>query len=296
MPEITGTVQVGQTLTAITSNMTDADGISGATFAYHWISDGDSDIANATSSRYVLATTDQGKTIMVRVSFTDDAGNPESATSLATQAVAPATTAPGAPRNATASPGGVGILNVTWQAPASNGGATVTGYTVQWKESSGNWTASADVSEKATTGTSHPITGLANGTAYSVRVIATNSAGDGEPSEDVSAVTTTTTTSTPLGPRDIGIVTLNSTAPPGVIQASWNAPTEAPVDYRISWALVDEEFRIWTDLTGNAFPTAPSYTITGFEDGEEYKVIVRARYGGTFGDWSDEFTIVSAST
>ena len=37
------------------------------------------------------------------------------------------------------------------------------------------------------------------------------------------------------GPRDIGRVTLSSITP-GVIDASWEAPGEAPVDYRISWA------------------------------------------------------------
>ena len=94
----------------------------------------------------------------------------------------------------------------------------------------------------------------------------------------------------PRGSRDIGTITLTADTP-GTIQASWEAPTEAPANYRIMWAKVDESFKTWTDNTGNAYPTEPSYTITGLEDGEEYKVKIRASYSGTSGGWSGEATI-----
>ena len=99
----------------------------------------------------------------------------------------------------------------------------------------------------------------------------------------------------PLGPRDIGRITLTS-AQPGTIQASWEAPSETPVDYRISWAKAGEPYLTWTDLSGNAFPTDPSRTIADLEEGETYKVKVRARYGGSAGDWSGEITITVART
>ena len=57
----------------------------------------------------------------------------------------------------------------------------------------------------------------------------------------------------PRGTRDIGRMILNSTLP-GTIDAGWEAPAEAPADYRISWAKAGESFRTWTDLSGNAFP------------------------------------------
>ena len=91
-PTINGAVQVGQTLTADTSGIADADGLSGATFAYQWIAnDGttDTDIQGATAATYALAAADEGKTIKVRVTFTDDGGNAESLTSTATGAIAP---------------------------------------------------------------------------------------------------------------------------------------------------------------------------------------------------------------
>ena len=99
----------------------------------------------------------------------------------------------------------------------------------------------------------------------------------------------------PRDARDMGRIILSSTQP-GTIDVGWEAPNEAPVDYRISWAKVGEPFPLWTDLSGNAFPTDTSHTITGLEEGETYKVKVRARYDGTAGDWSGEATIAVAET
>ncbi len=84
---ISGTAQVGETLTADTSSIADEDGLDAVSFAYQWAADG-ADIAGATSSTYILADADEGKAISVAVSFTDDAGHAESLTSAATQAVA----------------------------------------------------------------------------------------------------------------------------------------------------------------------------------------------------------------
>ena len=89
-PTVSGTAQVGQTLTADTSGIADADGLTNVTYSYQWISnDGttDTDIADATASTYVVASGEVGKTIKFRVTFTDDAGNAESLTSEATEAV-----------------------------------------------------------------------------------------------------------------------------------------------------------------------------------------------------------------
>ena len=79
-PTISGTPQVGQTLTAGTSGISDADGLATPGYTYQWIrNDGssDSDIDGATNSTYTLVTDDAGHTIKVRVSFTDDASNDE---------------------------------------------------------------------------------------------------------------------------------------------------------------------------------------------------------------------------
>ena len=88
LPTISGTVQVGETLTVDTSGIADADGKANAAFAYQWTA-GDSDIDGATGSSYTLVAADEGQAIKVKVSFTDDKGNPETLTSAATAAVAP---------------------------------------------------------------------------------------------------------------------------------------------------------------------------------------------------------------
>ena len=85
-PVISGTVEVGETLTVNTSDISDADGLTGATFSYQWLAD-DSDISGATGHSYTLADADEGKAIRVRVAFTDDGGNDEALTSSATAAV-----------------------------------------------------------------------------------------------------------------------------------------------------------------------------------------------------------------
>ena len=87
-PAIGGTPQVGETLTASTSGIADQDGLDDVFYGYQWIAGG-SDIAGATGSSYTLTSNEQGKTVRVRVTFTDDAGNAESLASAATEAVAP---------------------------------------------------------------------------------------------------------------------------------------------------------------------------------------------------------------
>ena len=101
-PTITGTAQVGQTLTAVTTAIMDADGLTNVSYTYQWIRTAagvDTNISGATASTYTLVAADLGTTVKVRVSFTDDASNAETLTSAATAAVsaAPNTPATGAP-------------------------------------------------------------------------------------------------------------------------------------------------------------------------------------------------------
>ena len=188
LPTISGTAQVGETLAVDTSLISDDDGLDNATFSYQWIAnDGttDTDIAGATSSTYLLVSADAGKSIKVRVSFTDDQGNEEALTSAATVAVVE--TVPGRPRSVEVERGGTGELDVSWEEPDSNGGSAITGYTIQWKEASYSWDMAEEVSEANTTDTSYTIASLSLGLEYSVRVIATNSAGDSPASEEATA-------------------------------------------------------------------------------------------------------------
>ena len=87
-PTISGTAQVGQTLTADTTGIADTDGLTNVSYSYQWLSSRDTEIEGATSSTYTLQASHNDKVIKVRVTFTDDAGNDESLTSAGTATVA----------------------------------------------------------------------------------------------------------------------------------------------------------------------------------------------------------------
>ena len=96
-PTISGTAEVGQVLTAGPGTIADANGLTSPTYRYQWLraetaSGAGTAITGATGRTYTLADTDVGKYLRVRLSFTDDASNPESRTSRATvEVVATAT-------------------------------------------------------------------------------------------------------------------------------------------------------------------------------------------------------------
>ena len=79
-PTISGTVQVGETLTADTSGIADEDGLANAIFSYEWLAS-DAVIAGANDSSYIISDSDRESALRVRVSFTDDNGFDESLTS-----------------------------------------------------------------------------------------------------------------------------------------------------------------------------------------------------------------------
>ncbi len=107
-PSISGTAQVGETLTADNGTWTGQQPI---TFAYHWRRCGQtggscSDISGATGKTYVLTAADQGARLRVRVTARNSAGT-ASATSAPTGVVAKAE----APGGATVSISDVSLPN-----------------------------------------------------------------------------------------------------------------------------------------------------------------------------------------
>ena len=85
-PTISGTALVGQILTADTSGISDADGLTNVAYSYQWLAD-DTEIDGATRSTYTLQSSDNDKVIKVQVTFTDDDSGDESLTSEGTAAV-----------------------------------------------------------------------------------------------------------------------------------------------------------------------------------------------------------------
>ena len=216
-----------------------------------------------------------------------------------------------------------GVLEVSWDAPT----ATPREYRVMWARVDESFPSYRDNYGNAyPTEPTYTITGLDEGVRYKVKVRARYDDYPGDWSAHAEAVVaaaaptatltptatdtsiptataTPTSTATPIptataatNSRAIGAVSLASNQP-GVLEVSWDAPTATPRDYRIIWTRVDEAFPSWRDNYGNAYPTEPTYTITGLDQGVRYKVKVRGRYDGSPGDWSAQAeAIVAAAT
>ncbi len=103
--------------------------------------------------------------------------------SAASALVTPATL-PGAPSIGAVTSGN-GTANVSWSAPASNGGDPLTGYVIT--PSIGGVAQPPVVSSGS--GTTFVVSGLTNGTTYTFIVAARNGVGDGAPSSASAAVT-----------------------------------------------------------------------------------------------------------
>ena len=187
VPTISGIAQVGETLTADTSGISDADGMSGATFSYQWVRNdgsGDADIAGATGATYTLVDAAEGKTIRVRVSFTDDAENGETLTSAATATVQarPNTAATGAPTiSGTAQVGET--LTADRSGISDADGLSNTTFSYQWIRNDG----SGDADIAGATGATYTLVDADEGKTIKVRVAFVDNRGHQETS--ISAAT-----------------------------------------------------------------------------------------------------------
>ena len=212
-PTIDGTAQVGETLTTDTSVVADADGLSNIQYEYQWLAD-DSDIAGATNATYTLVATDEGRVIKVRVSFTDDAGNEETLTSGATEAVAarPNSLATGAPAiSGTAQVGETLTANTSGVIDAD--GLSNVQYEYQWL---------ADDSDIAgATGLTYTLTDSEESKAITVQVSFTDDAGNEETltSAATAAVAGAQPTEPPDKPTGLG-----ATASHDSVTLTWDDP------------------------------------------------------------------------
>ena len=172
---------------------------------------------------------------------------------------------PSLPTDLAATPGNTIVL-LSWTAPTDDGGAAITDYIIQYKETGAiAWTTFVDGTG---TGTTTTVTGLTNGTEYEFRIAAVNAAGNSSPTRVISA------TPLPVSDMPTGL-----TAIPRDTEVSllWTAPTgtggAAITDYTVEyWEASASQWSTFDDGTG----TGTATTVTGLTNGIEYQFRISA--------------------
>ena len=169
-------------------------------------------------------------------------------------------TPPDAPSNVEAA-AGVGTIAVTWEDPADTGilggeKAQITGFKIYYSENQ------IDTAQDTPLGFSDltkdrrvTITGLINGTAYSIAVAAVTEAGEGELSTPVTAVPKALLSITSYGENEIGL--------------TWNGPADSIDEYRVYYAASTINDVDDAGVESETF-TETSMTITGLTAGTRY--------------------------
>ena len=162
----------------------------------------------------------------------------------------PPATVPGAPLDVTASPADGGA-QVSWSAPASDGGAAISTYTAL--SFPGGLSCSTDGALSCT------VAGLANGTSYTFSVSATNAVGPGPPSAPSNSVTPADTTAPAVGVPAVAFVSPQTVGGKVVTRVSWPAAADPSGidDYRLQRS---QDGGAWTTVTLPS-PTATSVNL-----------------------------------
>ena len=205
--------------------------------------------------------------------------------------IATATTdpvAPGKPRDLNATPATTTSVELTWTAPASNGGADITGYHIQGSEVGSPWEDLVEDTESADLAYTH--SGIDPNSEWRFRLKAINSVGEGPWSETARAETEANKPSVPrlVGAEENG---------PDEIVVGWFKPDDdggAPITgYRIqtqppgknTWEALDS-----TDAS------ATFYRHSGLEPGSEWTYRVAATNKAGRGVWSSAVMATTETT
>jgi len=180
-------------------------------------------------------------------------------------------TVPGAPTSLTATAASGSQIDLSWTAPASDGGSAILGYEIQ-RESPIGGGFSTIVSDTGTTGTTYSDTGLAAGTQYNYRVRALNAIGGSTESNEDDATTNAATAPDP--PTSLAAAKES----PTTMLLSWVAPVDDG-DSDITGYKIEREsptgggFSTIVADTGN---TEVTYRDTGLTAATEYNYKVSA--------------------
>ena len=212
-----------------------------------WISTG----GTATSYLVIGLNNRQSYTFRVRAANSIGSG----AATGPSERVTPAK-APDAPTGLRADPGDRQV-ELTWTAPASDGGSMITGYEYE-QDDSGIWNSTQSTDLR------HTVTGLVNGQSYRFRVRALNDVGEGAESAASASVAPATQADVPTG--------LSALAGDEYVDLDWTAP-ESDGGAPITHYEYQQDFGAWTS-TGSA---DTNYRVPNLTNGQTYTFRVRAR-------------------
>jgi len=204
-------------------------------------------------------------------------------------------TVPTAPTGLAATSGDAQV-SLSWTAPSSDGGSTITGYNVYEGTSSGG-ESSTPVNSSLVTGTSYTVTSLTNGTKYYFTVEAVNSVGSSSASNEVSATPAATVptavVTVPSAPRD-----LSATSGDAQVSLSWTAPSS-------TGGSAITGYNVYKATTSGGEPATPvnsspvtgtSYTVTSLTNGTKYYFTVEAVNSVGSSSASNEVSATPAAT
>ena len=171
---------------------------------------------------------------------------------------------PDAPTGLTATASGTTAIDLSWTAPASDGGSAITGYKIEVSPNgTSSWTDR--VANTTSTNTTYSHTGLSAGTTRHYRVSAINSVGTGAASSTANATTDDAAPTVPGAPTSLTATASGRTR----IDLSWTAPSDdggsAITGYRIE--VSPNGTSSWTDLEGDTDDTNTTYAHTGLSAG-----------------------------
>jgi hypothetical protein len=288
IPTISGTAQVGQSLTAASGSWSGSPAI---TYAYQWQSSPDgstwTNISGATGSVYNIVAGDNSNYIRVSVTGTNGFGNATAFSGASAQVTNPASTPPSNTSLPTISGTAQQGQTLTGGNGSWSGSPTIT-YSLQWQVSPDGSTW-ANIS--GATSATYLLSASEVGKFVRFGVTGTNTFGN----STAYSTSTSAITASGVAPSNSSLPTLSGTPQDGqtLVGASGSWAGSAPISYSYQWQ-TSPDATTWSDLAG---ATSTGYALTSGDVGNYIRVKVSATNAyGSASAFSSATSAITAAT